>query len=251
MSAACQLCEAGTEGYLLCRRCAGHVTATLRDIPGLAATLEDSIARRVRYSSGIGVSSRAAAETPLPVDLHAAEVATRLHNTLGTWVRDIADRTGDGELPPDDTAALAAWLMQRMSTVRTHPAAGEIGDEIIGVAGRGWRAVDRPAQPLYCGPCDDCGEDLYAPAVASELACAACGAVYEAQARRDWLLDQARDQLATATTIARALPQLLGQHVTPAMIRGYAHRGRLAARPGISGRPRYRVGDVIDLVAAS
>ena len=250
LSTDCHSCTATTDGHHLCRRCTGYLTTALSGVPELAQALDDSISRRVRHTSGVGVASKTA-DTPLPVNLHAADVSAHLHNTLAEWVRNLAERTGDDALPAEDTAALAAWLRHHTSVMRTHPAAGDCAAALLDATRRGWRAVDRPAQPSYSGPCDDCGADLYGRPAAVELSCTDCGAVYDAAVRREWLLDQARDQLATASTIARALPMLLGQHVTPAMIRGYAHRGRLASRPGVRGRPRYRVGDVIDLVAAS
>lgn len=56
------------------------------------------------------------------------------------------------------------------------------------------------------------------------------------------------DYLASAADISE-LSEVFGQHVTAAMIRGYAHRGRIAAhgtRVDWRGRevPTYRIGDV-------
>ncbi|MEU8104391.1 hypothetical protein AB0C18_11790 [Nonomuraea muscovyensis] len=61
-------------------------------------------------------------------------------------------------------------------------------------------------------------------------------------------MEQVADQLGTATEIARALHGLCA-NPTPAMIRGYAHRGHMVNRGhDKTGRPLYRVGDVLDLL---
>lgn len=244
-------CGTDASGYYLCHRCTHALVAELRRVGDLTTHLDHAIARQTSTQSGVGVASRSA-ERPLPVNLGAADVARDLHNVLGTWAADIAERTGRPLVDSSSTPAIARWLLGSTATMRTHPAAAELHDEITDALARGWRVVDRPAPRHFAGPCDHCDADLYARPNAAELRCTECGTTYNATDRRAWLLDQARDQLATPSTIARALPGLLGRSVTPAMIRGYAHRGRLAPRPAdAAGRNRYRVGDVIDLVMST
>lgn len=244
-------CGQVSGGYYLCRGCTDDLVAELRRVPSLGRQLDITVARQTATGTGVGVASRSA-ERPLPVDLTAAEAARDLHNVLGTWARDLAERTGAPLDVDDDVNGAATWLLGHVSTMRTHPAADELHDEITDAIARAWRVVDRPAPRLFAGPCDLCGSDLYGRPHAAILRCGQCGTEYDAAVRREWLLDQARDQLATPSTIARALPGLLGRAVTPAMIRGWAHRGRLAARPAdTDGRPRYRVGDVIDVVLSA
>lgn len=244
-------CGQPSGGYYLCGQCTQRLAFDLRTVGELVRYLDGTIARQTANGSGVGVTSRSA-ERPLPVNLHAADVARDLHNVLGMWFLDIADRLGRAPVIDNHASAFAAWLLGNVSTLRTHPAADELHDEISDAIARAWRVVDRPPEQRFAGPCDECGHDLYGRPNAAELRCGQCGATYDADARRGWLVDQARDQLATASTIARALPALVGQNVTPAMIRGYAHRGRLASKPlDRAGRKRYRVGDVIDLVLST
>lgn len=74
-----------------------------------------------------------------------------------------------------------------------------------------------------------------------------CGTTWPVEERRTWLLREAEHVLGTATELARALSGL-GEHITPSMIRGYAHRRRLANRgTDETGRPLYRLGDVLAL----
>lgn len=92
-----------------------------------------------------------------------------------------------------------------------------------------------------------CVIDLYAKHDADTVRCRNCGTEHDTAERQAWLLDAARDTLAHAELIGRAAPNL-GIDITPSAIRGYALRGRLAAKSvDRDGRPLYRVGDVIDL----
>lgn len=243
-------CDRPSHGYYLCALCTHALVDDLRRVAELADQLDDTITRQTRNGTGIGVTSRPS-ERPLPVNLAAADVRADLVNVLTTWARDVQARTGD-TTPVDSLTTAAACLLAHEATLRTHPAADELHDEISDAIARAWRTVDRPAERRYAGPCDECGADMYARPHAAELECGECGTRYDAYARRSWLVEQARDQLATASTIARALPGLLGHNVTPSMIRGYVHRGRLLARPpDRAGHTRFRVGDVIDLVTST
>jgi hypothetical protein len=58
------------------------------------------------------------------------------------------------------------------------------------------------------------------------------------------------DEVLTAVELSRALTAYVGMAVTPATIRGYAHRGRLLPR-GEHSKPRYRVGDLLDILFAT
>lgn len=243
-------CGEPANGYYLCGGCTQRLVGELRRVAELRRHLDATITRQTRTTANVGVTSPAA-ERPLPINLTAAAVADDLHNVLGTWAFDVAGRHG-AAITIASTADAAAYLVAHTSTLRTHPAADELHDEITDAIARAWRAIDRPPERRFAGPCDECGEDLYGRPHRAELRCGHCGAVYDAHHRRSWLLDQARDQLATAKTIARALPDLVGKPITPSMIRGYAHRGRLAPRPpDPTGQARYRVGDVIDLVLST
>lgn len=118
----------------------------------------------------------------------------------------------------------------------------------------GYRAVDKPLQHTFLGPCDQCGEDLYAHPKARGVVCrnSECEAEYDIGYRREWLLRQAEGQLLTATEMSWALPELLQRKLTASTIRNYAHRGRLTQHPPHPHRPReplYLVREVLDLLA--
>lgn len=177
-------------------------------------------------------------------------------------------------LPRDTPRELAKWLGRYLETLKGCADAGEI---VAGI-GRHVAAAKRIIYPEpfeYAGPCNHCtcgvercrkpygahGDpvDLYAPRTADTVTCPHCRVSYPMAERRKWLLEQARQELMTATEASRALSGLLadtlpeGKKLTAAMIRGWAARGKIAKRPPHPrdverGRtdPRYVVGELID-----
>lgn len=216
--------------------------------------------------------------TPAPYDQRAADAARTLRAALHTWAQIAAHETGVHSptnrrgigpvcrrcphpsclripaipTPPATITGLAAWLRPRVGWLRHHPHAQRALDDILDTVNTARAAVDRPAERLYAGPCDQCRNDLYARAGARIVECVDCDLVYEVEARRAWLLRSAEDVLASATEIARAITRF-GQPVTPDAIRGYVHRGQLLAHGhrmiGKREIPTYRLGDVLDVLA--
>lgn len=261
-------CGRETTDYL-CRDCRSLLTGELRALvdggrdqtgarrPGLLDELDDTVSRRHVLSSGtpLGVRARSP-EAPVPFHETAAELRNHADNAISTWARELAEDHPHWSGYPNTIAGAAAWLSRRGQALAIHPAADECFDALTGLVSRIRIVIDRARERTYLGPCTAetdtgrrCGDDLYALPEAEWVTCSACGATVAVGERRAWLLRVVDDQLATAAEISRALPTLLDAPVTAAMIRGYAHRGRLASRgTDREGRLRYRVGDVIELV---
>lgn len=261
-------CANATTGGTVCPSCLGRLRSDLVDVAELVVYLDDTVARLANIGPP-RVGSRSA-EVGLPFNVGAAEVRDVVHNVLSTWARDLWETHGlrqqvptgkiapDGspltvaELEPldlDDTVPeMAAWLRRHPSWVEHHPAGGELVDEIGDAVEQVRRAVDLPPARVYCGPCPDCSADLYARPERAVVACYECGMHHDVEARREKLLDAARDVEATAAEIARALPKLLGRDLSANTLRTWARAGKLTKRePDEHGRPRYRIGDVIDV----
>ncbi|MCP2205305.1 hypothetical protein [Lentzea flava] len=249
----------------VCGLCLGRLDGDLADVADLAEELDTTIARQTR--TGMPVGSRNA-EVGLPYNDGAAEVGRDLRSVLSTWVRELWETHGPRrvvitaanvrttELDPldlDDTLAeMAAWLRRHPSWIEYHPAGGELVDEIADAVERVRRAVDLPPARTYCGPCPDCGTDLYARPDRELVRCRECEARHEVEARRAALLDAARGHLGTAAEIARALPRLLGRELSANSLRTWARTGKLTRRPpDAQGRTRYLVGEVIDVALAT
>lgn len=154
-------CGRPADGYFLCRGCTDELASHLGSVAALSRELDITVCRGARFSQSVAVST--SGPPPLPFDPGAAEALAVLRNTLTTWARDVAAHLGHRLDMADTDAAVAAWLHVRRHTLRTHPAAGELADELTHAITHGWRAVDRAPGRVYIGPCgaDGCTLDLY------------------------------------------------------------------------------------------
>ena len=185
-------------------------------------------------------------EEPLLVDLDAIESKDVAWSTFTTWARHIAecrslDLTADTQVLTF-LARQSDWLMHRRE-------AEEAYDELIAACRAAETAVDNLGVEMsFCGPCDVCGRDLFAPAGADDAYCRPCDLTYPLGPRRDLLMERTDSQIMTAVELSRALTTT-GQVVTPAVIANWADRGRLLPRGrNARGNRLYAVRDVRDLV---
>ena len=159
--------------------------------------------------------------------------------------------TTDG-FPPDTIAGMAFWLLARTGRIRQHPEAAHIAGSITTAVTRALRAIDRPAEGLYAGPCGICGHALYVRPGAVTVICARHDPPWEGDvaARREWMLSETVHVLVHAAAAVHVLG-LLGVRVTPVAISRWVADGRLAYR-GVdtSGRRLLRLGDIADLASA-
>jgi hypothetical protein len=253
----------------VCSDCAAKLAGDLGDVPGLERELELTRTRQVRITGLARVPrprpSEDEEESPLPFDERVAAVFDALRNALSTTVRLIDDGLTEPLLgpahfnckhrscglimlnyPANTMAAMAAWLLCRMEAIRHHEAAPEIVDDVRQAVRRARQVIDRPADLMFAGPCDQCGHDLYARPESAEITCQPCQLVYDVKDRREWLLASAEDHLATASEIAGFL-SAFHDDVSPGRIAKWGERGRITER-GVNshGRKMYRVGDVLD-----
>lgn len=263
---ACEACDRPVADAFVCGACAGQLERDLGDVPALVEDLDVALSRQAVFGDRAGGKS---AEKPLPIDPRASEVGWVLRNTLSTWIRVLVeeghaqahssgaetsgwssgcDGLGAGSQPLT-AAFMARWLLGHVEAIRHHQAGGEAADEIRSAIAHVRRVIDRPAQRWYAGACN-CGTDLYVRPGATVIACRDCGTEHDVAKRRTELLDALEDRLATTVEISRAVRTIGQIEVTPSAIRGYAFRGRLEAKTvDRQGRPLYRMGDVLDLMA--
>lgn len=252
----------------ICRACLADLERALGDAPWAAAQLTISYSRQSRIGSGDG--GRRSADTPMPYDARSSKLATDLRTTLARWAGTIAQQVGESlegpmcdrpcrhrscktvrgsRTPSGRTADLARWMLCHLELIRRHQAAGRIADDITRLIEAAERCIDRPADLAYSGPCDECDLDLYGRLGASLVRCRGCGAQYDVTERREWLLAAAEDTLAHAALIARALSRL-GTNIQANRLYVWANRGQILAHgTDTHGRPLYRIGDVLDLLA--
>lgn len=222
------------DGAYCCAACVAQTGDNLKFIEEIADDLETTLTRQDRVSAGTG--GRASAETPLPLNLNASEVGSRLRNTLTTWVRLVAEERGvsiadafdvcggDGtwcthercraiRLGGDaqiSNGAMAAWLRTRLGWIAHREWGPECFDELSRVAVDLSRAVDSPPPMIALGRCEaeDCNGELRAHKEAAFVRCPECGESYDVNKRKDQLLSRADLRKFNAATLARILTAL-------------------------------------------
>lgn len=257
---------------VICHKCTGHLRRDLERLASRIIDLQQTITRQDRIGDP-GPS----AETPLVFSYAASDVLEVAVNTLTTWVRDIEEQRGitmpltleparpvgpvcrgcqhetcveilrqPARIPIEARCAL--WLSTQVDWLRHRDYAEEVYGELAYTCSAVTHAVDRPVPRQYVGPCDVCGKDMYAARNAGVVKCRPCDLEYDVADRREWLLEQADDQLVHAGLLARALSDL-GEPIKSERIRQWASRGLLTAKAhDAAGRPLYAVRDVRDLL---
>ena len=241
-------CGAGcgtTTDLYLCRDCGANLVADLNASAWLLGELEVTYARQHRFGALVGSLARSA-DTPVPYHQKASEVGSALRSELVGWFRVFR---GSGCTAERD---IAGWLALRVSDIRAHPSAGEMATRIGKAVSDARAVIDRPPDTWYAGPCE-CGQDLNARSRRGTVECSACGKSYDIDERRSELLAAMEDQLAPTSVLCRALT-MLGRELSAEQVRKWASRGKLTQRPPHPGdpkrRPRYRIGDVVDLLTS-
>lgn len=246
----------------VCERCGDKLARALGDVAWLEAELATSIAnqRGIDYR---GLGSSTPAEKPLPIRWGAVEARDELKALLVSWARlceeeSVRHSSPHAGLPADTLTSISRWLLWRVDGLGLHPAGGDAVEEVTTAVRTCRRIIDSIPERWYAGPCNaevdgvECGTDLYARAEHGNVSCSTCGADYDVPARRAWLLEAAEDRLADAATLARSVSWLGATPLNPAAVRQWASRGRIIAKAHTSeGRPLYRIGDAIDLLAAT
>jgi len=250
----------------VCRRCTGRLRGLLSDLPGLMGDLDIALTQQARFTARVGSRST---ERRLPLGLPAADAAFVARNTIlanTEWVAAVR-----GHPIPQTWTAIAGYLTAATTWLSRHPDGPQVVDELTAAVVNARRTIDRPADRAYLGRCGallevvdvdgltgavDCAHELYARDDQVVVDCPHCGTTWNVRTRQDRMLEQLRDHLLPAVDVARAVDGL-GRPVTPELIRQWKRRGVLAVtldehgnpRADPRGRPLYRVGDVLDVVA--
>lgn len=238
--------------FYLCRACANDLARLLAQVPALVDELDVTLTRqdRVTVSSGGGGGRT---EQPLPFNVNASDVRAALWGVL-RFLTSVYGGTARS------APAASRFLASRVEEVRSDPEAARVLDEVRRVVEDATKAVDRHVVSLWFGVCGrlvegrpgeayPCPGDLYGPVDEALVSCPRCGAYQDAQARRSAVLTAALDRDLPAADLAR-LSAAYGLPVTSGKVRLLASRGKLnPSGTSADGRPVYRVGDLLDLLA--
>lgn len=206
-------------------------------------------------------------------------------NSVVTWCRVVMEEAGEPLFEPacrdcihpsctairrrrwprNTVRSMVAYFDRQFRWIIRTDWAPEFLDEMLDNERRLRRLVDRPADRWYAGKCSigtdevHCTAELYALEGATTITCPACDYVHDVATRRDFLLDEARAYLVTATEAARALISWTDYDGIESnlvkRIDKWRDRERLevADVTSLNGRDRhlYRLGDIQDLLVES
>lgn len=219
----CQRCERDqTDTATICHACTRDLKHALARTASLWPHLEEAIGKHTTMGPRASNKPTKASEQPLPVNLHASQVADHAKAVLAGWCRALSE---DNRLtpPPDTVPAMCGWLQGHMGTLRRHEAAAEACDEITHMTGRVSRTVDLPEEKtrIFVGPCvttdedgDPCPGEIHAiiPAQGAtgspRMECRECRNTWPAiqWARTGDLIRRRAKQIETQKHYRRALP---------------------------------------------
>jgi hypothetical protein len=261
-----------------CEVCGEALGKLLAGVPALVVELDTTIARLGRSAPGAGKSS----ETPLVFNPKASETLAHLRSVVKTWAAHVAVHqgiplvltpaakaeqrwSGRAVIPAPavvDQATLAArWLLTNFKLVRRIEAWPNLYATITDAVWAARRAIDRPADKTFAGPCDGvgsvhvtdvdpCGYDLLADPEWTTIRCG-CGHEYDVALRRQWMLDDLRYRLGSSRWVSRTVTALAAK-VSESTVRVWAMRRKLQPRDWLSSvkeggqpRPQYLVNDVL------
>lgn len=253
-------CGAGADsGLYLCRAHTDVLAAILAGVPDLVTELDVTVTRQNRTTSerhGARSSTR-----PLPWNEHAAAVAADLATVVNRATLTVAGSEQDErdrltEVAAYDTANLARWLRRNLALVRRSPDAGIVLAEVDDAVRLARRAVDKPPESVFAGPCHVtvadghtvCRGDVYGVPGGRYAVCGQCRARFDAAERREWMLAQIENEAAHSGLLA-SLVTGLGRPVGSSTIRRWAAAGRLTViSVDRNGRKLYRIGAVLELL---
>jgi len=249
---ACQCGRPTRDGAFVCDPHLDDLSQALGNVAWLDEELDVTIGKQRGLPTEGSVPG---ADKALPYNYGASQVRDNLRSTLVGWVRictEEAVRSQDPRdgLPADTLQAMSGWLLWRVDGLAFNEAGYEAVDEIVFAVQQATRAIDRPEERQYVGPCA-CGRDLYRKPDAPVARCRYCEAEYDAEALTNGLRDQVMGRLVTAREGATLLSRFdlaTGQGT----IDKWCERKRIIARGhDEKGRRLYLFDELLTLAAQS
>ena len=192
-------------------------------------------------------------ETPLIVDLDAAEVAWVLHDTLAATVKSLCEDRGIVYGGVDTSPALAAWLARSVMSIVLSPDALETWGMVADVHGLVVRTVDIALPRVWLGRCDAvvdgavCGQDVRATEDETAVRCSGCMTVHNVAEFKVRVLATAGGELATGPVLLG----LIGGALKAGTLRQWKARGKVTPVTSIDGVDVWRIGEVLALMTES
>lgn len=252
----CELCDRPAPNAFACKTCAETARQHLTDIADLAIYLDGKRAR-TGTNWKFGTIGRAAT-APLPYDPRVSWVADPINQALRHTISLFRAKPFEDTIP-----AIALWLIAGCDWLRSTPNGPEEFMMFERARTGLFLLFDRPPDTHYIGPCGTttdtkrCEQDLYIEQGLTALLCPNCSTLHQVSDRQEELAASVANYLGTSKEISALCRHQFGDDVSPAMIRGYHHRGTIAIKgtrmvdtpAGVREADLYRIGDVMAAAA--
>ncbi|RPA64907.1 hypothetical protein EF294_07435 [Gordonia oryzae] len=217
--------------------------------------LDDAVCRQVEHGGQSEVKPTSD-EQPLTFNEHASSIATHLHDTLARWVDLICtqrERPWPGNLT---TSQYATWLDRHLVDLAVMPEAGRADREITEALRRALRAIDRPRDSEFIGPCQSPSktvrcDGLYVRPGATTLACSLCGMRSDVEKVREQTNRAVADRLYLSHELSSALSIITGTKVPFERVRNWVRRNKLSVVSSTADGDLYRLSDALELLQRS
>lgn len=242
-----------------CTTCVDRAADHLTEVAELAADARAVASGEIRRGSG---SSANKPGSRPPLNLEVLERLDEVTNDIQGWVKaaeedrgaEIVSAVFGDRVVSDPLAHAATALSGQLGWLRHQLFADEALTSIAQAARKVAGIVNGRIPGRYAGPCshrDDegktCGQDVEARPGARYGRCRACGAEYDVDEQQAWMRGEIEGYLARPAEIAGVLLRL-GFPIGYSTIAAYAAKGQLVAHGNdVTGKPLFRIGDVIDL----
>jgi len=267
----CNWCEAEvTNGLELCELCQRTLATSCVNVAAYFADVD-----RIRPGQRIKVRSTYRSTPPPSIEASPDKIAETLDyvaSIVWGWCVNLTDDRPSVPEMPTTTERRCGWLEAHAASIATLEWAGECLREMLDCERRLRRILDRADTGWYAGVCGNeigreyldgdvfpltCERHLYGTQGSAWVVCPECGRTWDASARRDVMIREARDQHAPVSVIASAVVGLIdGEHSVQRLanrIDQWVARKKLTSmgvRVLADGKPHrvYRLGDVFDLM---
>jgi hypothetical protein len=184
---------------------------------------------------------------------------------ITTWAQCLADDRLDGRVPAsnDETSAVrvACWLLgSNLTSVATLEWCGEMVRRVSEHEAKLRRLTEDVAPGWYAGACAHCQADTFVVPGLTWVRCRVCGSTTYARDHLEVVLTEARGWVAPPKRIAEAIVALVDTELSVVRlhdrIRQWSAREKIEALRKVDadgdevGPKRYRLGDVMDRIAA-
>ncbi|MEV8610242.1 hypothetical protein AB0383_20335 [Amycolatopsis sp. NPDC051373] len=204
-------------------------------------------------------------DTPVMFHEAASEARSGIQRFVWYWAYQFWGFNEHLSSPPKTVPAACAWLAQFPGLIASLPDAGAMWEDMTRETQNAARVIDAAPSRVYLGQCGGeleigvCDQHLYSVKGKPTVKCPSCGAVWDAESRQAQLVALVEDKTVNTVEVCRLLGAI-GIEIAQSRVSRYAKArtvGGVEIPPRIvpvgrdgRGRPKYRVGDVLNAFLA-